>query len=69
MGEPSARVSLAQLRAVADLAELPIDDDRLRLLLPQVESLIAGLDALDELDLDEVEPEIVFRAAWSATNG
>lgn len=65
MAESSARVSLAQLRAVADLAGLPIDDDRLTRLLPQIEALIAGIDALDELDLDEVEPEIVFRAAWS----
>ncbi len=69
MAETQVSVTLAQLRAIADLAELPIPDDRLERLLPPVQALLRGLAALDDLDLDEVEPEMVFRARWEDADG
>ncbi len=69
MAETPISVTPAQLRAIADLAGLPISDDRLDRLLPPVQALLRGLAALDELDLDEVEPEMIFRARWEDADG
>ncbi len=69
MAEAETRVSISHLRAVANLAGLALSDDRLALLAPQVQALIEGVEALDQLDLSEVEPEVVFRAQWEEDDG
>lgn len=65
----ATEVSVAHLRTVASLAGLALSDDRLTQLVPQIQALLAGMDALDQLDLSEVEPEIVFRARWEDDHG
>ena len=69
MAEGHRRVTLEQLRCVASLADLDLSDERLALLVPQIQALIDGVAALDQLDLAEVEPEIVFRARWEDDDG
>lgn len=68
-GSGTGRVTVAQLRALATLQGLAIDDDRLARLVPLVQALVDGAAALDALDLDGIEPAPVFRAAWQDGDG
>ncbi len=69
MPDAETRVSAAHLRSVASLAGLALSEERLALLAPQVQAVIQGVEALDQLDLSEVEPEVVFRAHWEEDDG
>lgn len=64
MEHSAPQINREHIRLIAEAAGLPLPEDRLDLLAPQVQALLNGIAALDELDLDEVEPGIVFRAAW-----
>ncbi len=56
-------ITLQSLRAMAQLAGLEISDQRLETLLPVIQKTSAAINALDEvLDLDGVEPAIIFEA-------
>ena len=46
---------------MADMLGLDLSQTRLEELLPQVEGTARGLAELDGLDLESVEPAIVFR--------
>ena len=54
-------VSKDALRARARAAGLQLSDDRLEELLPQVQQTAEATAGLDELDLEGVEPVVVFR--------
>ena len=69
MAEAHPRVSVEHLRSIAEFAGLDLPEERLSLLVPQIQALIDGVAALDQLDLSEVEPEIVFRARWEDDDG
>ena len=56
-------ITLESLRAMARLAGLEISDERLAILLPQIQRTAASMNALDEvLDLEGVEPALTFVA-------
>ena len=60
---PDTEITLDSLKAMARLAGLDISDERLKALLPQVQSTTASMNALDAaLDLDGVEPAVTFQA-------
>ena len=53
-------VSKDALRAIADLTGLKLGDDKLDQLLPQVQSSVEAIGRLDGLDLQSVEPAVMF---------
>ncbi len=54
------RITKEQLRHLARMAGLDLEDERLEALAPQVERLFAGILRLDELSLGETEPTTIF---------
>lgn len=54
------RISRETLRALADMAGVRISDERLDELLPQVQRTLDSMAELDALDLQDVEPAVVF---------
>ncbi|MCI0440576.1 MAG: hypothetical protein L0177_15795 [Chloroflexi bacterium] len=50
------------LKAIAALSGLTLADEKIDQLLPQVRQSAEAMAALDELDLEGVEPAIIFRA-------
>jgi Asp-tRNA(Asn)/Glu-tRNA(Gln) amidotransferase C subunit len=46
------------------LVELGLPPERVALLTPHLQGILALLAVLDELDLAEVEPETTFSAEW-----
>ena len=51
-------ITEADIRKIADLAHLEITDEELRHLAPQVASIVAYVEQLNELDTSSVEPAI-----------
>ena len=51
-------ITEADIRKIADLAHLEITDEELRHLGPQVASIVAYVEQLNELDTSRVEPAI-----------
>src|SRR5918992_1329320 len=51
-------ITEADIRKIADLAHLEITDEELRHLAPQVASIVAYVEQLNELDTSRVEPAI-----------
>jgi len=49
---------------ICRMVELGLPPERVELLTPHLQGILALLAALDELDLAEVEPETVFSAEW-----
>ena len=60
MGSP--QVSKETLKAMATLAGLELSDERLEELLPQARKAAEDAASLDGLDLEGIEPAVVFRA-------
>lgn len=56
------RLTKETLTALAVLAGLELTDERLDELLPQVQRNIDAMASLDELDLENVEPAVIFQA-------
>ena len=54
-------VTREALKAMASLSGLELSDERVDELLPQVQRAVDGLAGLDVLDLESVEPAVVFR--------
>jgi len=46
------------IRKIAQLAHLELEDDELRRLAPQVASIVAYVEQLNELDTSDVEPAL-----------
>lgn len=53
---PAQRITLDQARHVAKLARLSLTEEELQRLTPQLESILAYIDKLSELDVSGVEP-------------
>jgi aspartyl-tRNA(Asn)/glutamyl-tRNA(Gln) amidotransferase subunit C len=51
-------ITEADIKKIADLAHLEITDEELRTLAPQVASIVAYVEQLNELDTSRVEPAI-----------
>ena len=56
------RLTKETLTALAVLAGLELTDERLEELLPQVQRNVDAMASLDELDLENVEPAVIFQA-------
>ena len=56
------QVSKNALRAMAALLGLALTDEGLEGLLPQAEQTLEGIAALDVLNLEGVEPALIFKA-------
>lgn len=56
----SSLVSKESIRALANLVGLNISDDRIEELLPHMQRLSESKNQLDGLDLEGVEPALVF---------
>ena len=56
----SPLVSKESIRALANLVGLNISDDRIEELLPHMQRLSESKNQLDGLDLEGVEPALVF---------
>jgi Asp-tRNA(Asn)/Glu-tRNA(Gln) amidotransferase C subunit len=54
------KVTKEALRAMARMSGLELNDDRLEELLPQVQRSMEALGGLEVLDLENVEPAVVF---------
>jgi Asp-tRNA(Asn)/Glu-tRNA(Gln) amidotransferase C subunit len=50
--------------SVGRLVELGLTPERVEILTPQLQGILALFATLDDLDLLEVEPETVFSAEW-----
>ncbi len=46
------------------MVELGLSPERIEFLTPQLRGILALFAMLDELDLEDVEPETVFSAEW-----
>ena len=55
------QITKEALRAMANLSGLEISDQQLEELLPQVQRVVEGLEGLDVLNLEEIEPAVVFK--------
>jgi aspartyl-tRNA(Asn)/glutamyl-tRNA(Gln) amidotransferase subunit C len=51
-------INESDVKKIADLANLEITDEELRTLAPQVASIVAYVEQLNELDTSRVEPAI-----------
>ena len=56
------RVTKEMLNAMAGLTGLELTDEKLDQLLSQVRQTVEGIEGLDTMDLEGVEPAIVFKA-------
>jgi len=61
VAEPN--ISRDGLRALASMAGLELTEDRLDVLLPEVRKALESRAQLDRLDLENVEPAVVFSPA------
>ena len=55
------KITKDALRAMAAASGLELSDEQLDELLPQVLRSVDGLDDLDVLDLQDVEPAVLFK--------
>lgn len=56
-----ARVTPETVARIAGIAGLDIDGARAAELAPQLQAMRDGIDAMDELDLTDIEPASLFR--------
>jgi len=56
MAEPKQQLTLDQVRHVAKLARLSLDDEHLRRLTAQLESILGYVAKISEVDVSGVEP-------------
>lgn len=56
----SPKLSQDILRRYAEFARLKFSEDRLERMLPRVERYLNDIDELDEVDVGEAEPAIIF---------
>jgi len=56
------QVSIDTLKAIAVLSGLTLTDEKLEILLPQVQQTMDSMAQLDQLDLENVEPAITFKS-------
>ena len=61
VGMSNPQITKSTLKALADLAGIELDDDRIQEILPQVQRNAEAMASLDELDIDGIEPAITFR--------
>ena len=54
------RITPEAARQIADITGLDVDDERIAELAPQIQGIRDGIDAMDEVDLTDIEPSIVF---------
>ena len=58
---PLYTVSKETLRRLAtEMAGVQLSDEELEQLTPQMATLLADLSALEELDLSQIEPAVIF---------
>ena len=55
------QITKEALRAMANLSGLEISDQQMEELQPQVQRVVEGLEGLDVLNLEEIEPAVVFK--------
>ena len=60
----SYQVDQEIVASVGRLVELGLTPERVEILTPQLQGILALFATLDDLDLLEVEPETVFSAEW-----
>ena len=56
-------------RIAADMAGIQFTEEELAQLAPQVAALLADLSLLEELDLSQVEPALIFTCPEDASHG
>jgi Asp-tRNA(Asn)/Glu-tRNA(Gln) amidotransferase C subunit len=61
---PAPSVSGPVVRVLAEVAGLPVTEDRVAELAEALQGVLAGKAALAELDLTDVEPESAFDPRW-----
>lgn len=54
------KLSYDTLRRYTEFARVKISEDRLERVMPRVERYLQDIDELDEVDISEVEPAIIF---------
>jgi hypothetical protein len=64
--EGARRVAVDEVRALAELAGVRLDPDRLAGVAAILAAIAADLSGFETLDLDGVEPELAFRASWDS---
>ena len=57
-----SKVTKETIRAMAAASGLQLSDEQMTELLPQVQQSVDGLDGLEVLDLQDVEPALLFKA-------
>ena len=50
--------------SVCRMVELGLTPERVKILTPQLQDIFTLFAQLDDLDLEEIEPETVFSAEW-----
>ena len=50
--------------SVCRMVELGLTPERVEILTPQLQDIFTLFAKLDDLDLEEIEPETVFSAEW-----
>ena len=50
--------------SVCRMTELGLTPERVEILTPQLQDIFTLFGQLDDLDLEEIEPETVFSAEW-----
>lgn len=61
MAEPEKRrITPEIVKEIADLIGLDVDEKRAAELVPQIQSLRDGIEAMAEVDLTDVEPATTF---------
>ena len=58
----ATQVTIDTLKAMAVLSGLTLTDEKLDILLPQVQQSMDSMAQLDQLDLENVEPAITFKS-------
>jgi hypothetical protein len=61
---PSRRLGSADVRTLVRASGADLDGERLEAVVALFEGVSADLESFKLLDLDSVEPELAFRAAW-----
>ena len=54
------QVTMEALRAMASMSGLELSEERLEELLPQVQRVVEAMGELDALNLENIEPAVVF---------
>jgi Asp-tRNA(Asn)/Glu-tRNA(Gln) amidotransferase C subunit len=61
MAKPEKKaVTPETVRQIADIAGLDMSDERVAQLTPQIQSVRESINAMDDVDLTDIEPSIVF---------